>query len=131
MHSIRQNKMKHPLFRVEIKSTELTMMADSGSSISILDEQDYNKMKLRLSLEDTTVKIYLYNSNSQLPVRGKFKTRIKTTSGATSDEEIYVVEGSRGSLLSWCASQRLDLITATKTLRSLDASTEVDRLPEE
>ena len=73
----------------------------------------------------------LYNSNSQLLVRGKFKTRIKTTSGATSDEEIYVVEGSRGSLLSWCASQRLDLITATKTLRSLDASTEVDRLPEE
>lgn len=57
MHSIRQNKMKHPLFRVEIKSTELTMMADSGSSISILDEQDYNKMKLRPSLEDTTVKI--------------------------------------------------------------------------
>ena len=131
VHSVKQNKMKHLLFRVEINGTEPTMMADSGSSISILDEQDYYKMKARPSLEDTNVKIYPYNSKSQLPVRGKVKTRIKTTIGATSDEEVYVVEGSSGSLLSWCASQRLDLITATKSLRSLDASTEVDRLAEE
>lgn len=95
VHNVRQDNAKHPLFNVEINASKITVMADSGSSINILDEQDYHRIQPRPILKDTNVNIYAYNAKSRLPVCGKFFAQIMTTRGAKSIEEMYGVKGSK------------------------------------
>ena len=111
IHSVHGNQAKHPLFKVKIGETWLTIMADSGSSINILDENDYKKLPSPPKLEDTSTRVYPYKSNKPLKMLGKFTTTITTTDGATSKELVYVPKGAGGSLLSWQASQNLKLIS--------------------
>ena len=116
IHSGNGEKAKHPLFKVNIRETWLTLMADSGSSINILDENDYKKLANRPELEDTSTRVYPYKSIKPLKMLGKFETTIATKDGATSQEAIYVAEGAGGSLLSWRASQKLGLIAIASPL---------------
>ena len=69
-------------------------MADSGSSISILDENDYRKLRNPPKLEDTAVSAYPYKSSKPLKILGKFRTNISTQDGAMSNEVVYVPEGA-------------------------------------
>ena len=111
IHSVHGNQAKHPLFKVKIGKTWLTIMADSGSSINILDDNDYKKLPSPPKLEDMSTRLYPYKSNKPLKMLGKFTTTITTTDGATSKELVYVPKGAGGSLLSWQASQNLKLIS--------------------
>ena len=78
IHSVHGNKAKHPLFKVKIGKTWLTIMADSGYSINILDENDYNK------LQSPTTRVYPCKSNKPLKMLAKFMTTITTTDRAIS-----------------------------------------------
>ena len=89
----------------------MAIMADFGSSINILDENDYKNLQSPPKLEDTSTRVYPYKSNKPLKMLGKFTTTITTTDGATSKELVYVPKGAGGSLLSWQASQNLKLIS--------------------
>ena len=91
-------------------------MADSGSSINILDENDYKKLQSPPKLEDTPTRMYLYKSNKPLKMLGTFMTTITTTDGATSKELVYVPKRAGGSLLSWQASQNLKLISTVNPM---------------
>jgi hypothetical protein len=85
-------------------------MADSGSSINILDEQHYNKLSPRPSLEQTRIKVYPYKTETPLPVLGQF-TSIVASETVNRTETFYVVKGTSGSLLSWRTSTDLKPIT--------------------
>ena len=84
IHSVHGNKAKHPLFKVKIGKTWLTIMADSGSSINILDENDYNKLQSPPKLEVTFTRVYPCKSNKPLKMLAKFMTTITTTDRAIS-----------------------------------------------
>ena len=111
-----ETKQNTSLFKVKIGETWLTIMADSGSSINILDENDCKKLQSPPKLEDTSIRMYPYKSNKALKMLGKFKTTIITTDGATSKELVNVPKGAGGSLLSWRASQNLKLISTVKPI---------------
>ena len=128
VHSLKQDNTKHTLFDVEINGTKMSVMADSGSSINILDEHDYQRIQPRPVLKSTHVDIFAYNSKSRLPVIGNFVAEIMTTRGVKAKEDIYVVKGSSGSLLSWSTSQKLRLITTTTPLKSVNTNGGVDSL---
>ena len=76
VHSVKQNDAKHPLFNVKVNGSRLTVMADSGSSINILDEQDYRRIQPCPTLKNISISVYAYNSKSRLPVFGKFVAEI-------------------------------------------------------
>ena len=78
VHNVQRDNRKHPFFEVKVGDTWLKIMADSGSSINILDECDFNKLKTQPTLESTNVRVYPYKSTTCLPVKGKFKSTIKT-----------------------------------------------------
>jgi hypothetical protein len=68
VNTMTTDQSKHPLFDVTIHGTPLTIMADSGSSINILDERDYDTLFPRPTLERTRTKvrrIIAYGSRSQ------------------------------------------------------------------
>ena len=98
-----------PLFSIKVHDTPVTVMADSGASINVLDENDYGKIPSKPELQSSNVKIYAYQSSQPLPVLGKFNTTLESETKKLSDK-VYVVKGSGGSLLSWRTSQLLNLL---------------------
>ena len=73
----------HPVFKVRVNDTWLDLLADSGSSINLLDCKSFNKLKPRPTLEPTDAKIYPYKSDDTLPILGKFTARVETTDTQT------------------------------------------------
>ncbi|PFX29727.1 Potassium channel subfamily T member 1 [Stylophora pistillata] len=91
-------------------------MADSGARINILDEKEYRRLPNRLNLEPSNVKIYGYQSKAPFRVLGKFTTALESETKKLSDR-LYVIIGSGGSLLSWRASQGLNLLQTVQQIR--------------
>lgn len=126
VNNVKSDRAKQPMFDVNIAGTPLTIMADSGSSINILDEQDYRKLTKQPSLEKTRVKVYPYQSDTPLPVLGKFTAPI-TSTRSTRNEIFHVVKGTSGSLLSWQTSMELDLLQVVQPIKAQEVPT-VDQL---
>ena len=73
------NSSKRPFFKVRINGTLVTVMADSGSSINILDEGDFEKLKQpRPELRATSTRVYPYESETPIQICvGSLKRRLK------------------------------------------------------
>ena len=126
VNNMKSDRSKQPLFNITIAGTPLTMMADSGSSINILDEQDYKKLSPLPSLEKTRVKIFPYQTQIPLPVLGRFNalTSSETTHRTAT---FYVVKGTSASLLSWRTSTDMNLLAVVRHIKQEEAPT-VDQL---
>ena len=123
-------KMKsQPMFQVIVHDTPLTIMADSGASVNVLDEKDYQSLTKPLTLQQTKVKIHAYKSSESLTVLEKFTTVLKFKSACVKDK-IYVVKGFGGSLQSWKTSQDLGLLKAVHHVQD-SSSTRVEELVKE
>ena len=114
-----------PLIKIKVHDTPVTIMADSGASINILDEKEYHKLPNRPSLEPSSVKIYGYQSKVPLRVLGKFSTTLESKTRKFNDR-LYVVEGSGGSLLSWKTSQELNLLQTVQQVTNLPSHPEAN-----
>lgn len=115
------------MFNVSILGTPLTIMADSGAGINIIDERDFRKLHASPKLEETKVRIYAYQTRTPLPLLGKFTAPI-TSGNTTCNDTFYVVKGTSGSLLSWRTSTELKLLKivtaiAEKTVPTVDQLT--------
>lgn len=89
-----------PLFKIKVHDMPVTIMADSGASINILDEKEYRRLPNCLKREPSSVKIYGYQSKVPLSVLGKFSTTLESETKKLR-AKFFVVKGSSGSLLSW------------------------------
>ena len=114
-----------PFFKIKVHGTPVTIMADSGASINILDEKEYRRLPNRPNLEPSSVKIYGYQSKVPLRVLGKFTTALESETKKLSDK-LYVVEGSGGSLLSWRTSQGLNLLQTVQQIGDQPSKTETN-----
>ena len=131
LHSIGNNRNKHAMFKVRVNDTWLGLLADPGSSINLLVSKNSNKIKPRPTLELTNAKIYSYKLDDTLPVLGKFKARVETTNTQTIEATFYVTEGTDVSILSWCASDDLELIKIARPLITPTSDDRVDKLVQE
>ena len=118
-----------PMFQVIVHDTPFTIMADSGASVNVLDEKDYQSFTKPPTLQQTKVKIRAYKSSESLTVLGKFTTVLKFKSTCVKDK-IYAVKGSSCSLLSWKTSQDLGLLKAVHHVHD-SSSTRVEELAKE
>ena len=98
-----------PLFKIKVHDMPVTIVADSGASINILDEKEYRRLPNCPKLEPSSVKIYGHQSKVPLGVLGKFSTTLESETKKLH-AKFYVVKGSSGSLLSWKTSQDLSLL---------------------
>ena len=128
LYSIGNNHNKYPMFKVRVNDTWLDLLADSGSSINLLDCKSFNKLEPRHTLEPTNAKIYPYKSDDTLPILGKFTARFETTDTQTIEATFYVTEGTGGSILSWCTSEALELIKVARPLITPTSDDRVDQL---
>ena len=102
-----------PIFKIKMHGTPVTIMADSGASINILNEKEHHRLPNRPKLEPSNVKIYGYQSKVTLRVLGKLTTL--ESEGKKLSDKLCVVEGSGRSLLSLKISQGLSLLQRFST----------------
>ena len=108
-----------PMFDVTIGNTSICVMADSGATVNIINEQDYLKMKPRTVLLSCTTRLYPYMSSKPLELCGKFQSDV-TNKQDTCSGTFYVAKGPSRSLLSWKTSQRLKLIQVTNAVEETE-----------
>ena len=104
-----------PIFQVTIMNTPIRIMADSGATVNILGKRDFDGLKSKPQLVETSAKVYPYMSDKPLTLCGKFRATV-TSGSCSSVETFYVAKGSSSSILSWTISQALDLIKAVSTV---------------
>ena len=114
-----------PFFKIKVHGTPVTIMADSGASINILDETEYGRLPNRPNLEPSNVKIYGYQSKVPLRVLGIFTTALESETKKLSDK-LCVVEGCGTSLLSWRTSQGLNLLQTVQQIGYQPSKTETN-----
>jgi hypothetical protein len=115
------NQLSKPIFEVKIGNTPIRIMADSGATVNILSEQDFNSIVRKPQISETKTKVYPYMSEKPLNLCGKFEAEVSSKLGS-SEETFYVAKGSSNSILSWSTSQKLNLIKAVSVINQLDPS---------
>ena len=109
------------IFKVQIGNTPIRIMADSGATVNILSEQDFNCLVSKPQISETKTKVYPYMSENPLSLCGKFEAKVSSKLGS-SEEIFYVAKGSSNSILSWSTSQKLNLIKAVSVINQPDPS---------
>ena len=124
--------MKQPkflkLFVVETRTILFT--ADSGASVKVMDERDYNRLEQKPKLVPTSVRILPYGGHVPIPVQGTFTDTVRNGSYSTTATN-FVVTGSCGLLFGWNTSTNLRFKNIVKALTSQHCSSSVDGVIEE
>ena len=106
-----------PTFVVTLDGVPIKLTADSGASVNILDEKDFDKLQPNQRLSPTTTKIMSYHGSTPLPVLGKLTLLVEHDSNQAYTD-FYVIAGSSGSLLSWETSTQLHLINVVQHVQA-------------
>ncbi|XP_014679578.1 PREDICTED: uncharacterized protein LOC106819462 [Priapulus caudatus] len=98
-----------------IGNTKTMVMADSGATVNILNQEDYLPLHHRPQLAPSKSHLFPYMSDKPLVIQGKFEAEIRSDQ-CTSKETFYIVSGPSGSLLSWKTTQKLRLIKVANAI---------------
>ena len=78
---------------IEANGTSMKMRVDSGCKKTLIPEKDFRKLANTTRLFKSKVKLRPYGTKDLLKVKGRAKIELTTTSGATSEQLVYVIEG--------------------------------------
>lgn len=108
---------KQPKTTVIINGLYTEFLIDTGSSINVIDEGTFSKLKDTPQLKKSDTKVFTYGSNSNLDMKGKFEGTIETNSRITT-ATVYVVKGNYGNLLGYKTLVDLQVIPCISSLSS-------------
>ena len=112
------------MIEVEANGTSLKMRVDSGCKKTLIPEKDFRKIAHTTRLYRSKVKLRPYGTKELLKVKGRAKIDLTTHSGATSEQLVYVIEGSHTEpLLGLEASLELGVIEIHPEGRKSDNDT--------
>lgn len=103
---------KGVVITARINNTDVKLTLDSGATTNILDNASFKRIRKNddsIRLQPTSIKIYPYNSQVPLPIRGKFEAKFRNGT-TTTTATFYVVEGNSGSLLGYQTATELGLL---------------------
>ena len=96
-------------YQIEINNTKTNVIIDSGSTINIIDKTAYENISPKPQLLSTKTRIFPYQSQQPLSIKGVFHADI-TANNITVQDKIYVVNGNYGSLLGKTTAEKLDVL---------------------
>lgn len=79
-----QDKAGHKRTQIKIVDTVIHVIVDSGATVNILDDVSYEELKASCELQPSAAKIYPYGSSTALPLRGKFKAAVHSTTSTVN-----------------------------------------------
>lgn len=125
-------KIKQPRTHVSINGQRCKLLVDTGSSINVLSETLFSKMKMKPKLSKPDTHAYAYGQKQKLPIKGKFTGTVETPKKIAT-ATFYVIEGKNDSLLSYETSVDLGIVPEIKSVTSNNeqCSTRVENLVKE
>ena len=75
----------------------------------MIDPSTYDRIKGKVRLQKSAMKIFAYGTDNPLPLKGRFQAEIESKNKYTVSQ-IYVIQGTSGNLLSAKTAQELSLI---------------------
>ena len=104
-----------PHFNVKVNGTQFRFLADSGSTINVLSQEDFNSILPKPVLRSTNRTIRVYGVQSSIPVVGIFCADV--TDGQNSIKtELCVVAGKERPVFGWDACKKLKLLDSVNPL---------------
>ena len=103
-----------PCTRKEAVSEQITFLADSGVTKTLLVQNEWQKLREfnpTARLQETAVRFRPYGTNVRLNTVGKAKVTLKSATGKKIKTTVYVVTGPRESLLGRLDAERLGILT--------------------
>ncbi|XP_053389269.1 uncharacterized protein K02A2.6-like [Mercenaria mercenaria] len=97
-----------PNLTIQINGQSVKALIDTGSSINVIDERTYSKLKNKVTLSKVDTKVYAYGAN-KVDLLGKFQATIETKHKITT-APVYVAKGKSCNLLSYLTSVDLQVI---------------------
>ncbi len=114
-----------PRTRVNLRGRQVDFVVDTGSSLNIIDIEEYNKLDERPALNAPICNAYGFNSKKPINFLGRFKTRLEKN-GHHTDTEVHVLKyvSSSPNLMSYATASALGLIKIVSSIEldSLKAS---------
>ncbi|XP_042148851.1 uncharacterized protein LOC121047922 [Ixodes scapularis] len=105
-----------PEVHLQVNNTPITFLIDTGASVSVIGTSTLNKLGALTKLQQAGTRIYAYGSDAPLPIIGKLSVTLKYRDSDTT-EDMFVIEGTVKSLLSFAAANRLGLIQITYAIQ--------------
>ncbi|KAL1447852.1 hypothetical protein WDU94_005574 [Cyamophila willieti] len=109
VRNVRTVKTSLPTVSVNLCGSTVEFCIDTGSSVNIIDESTYRRLKRRVELQHTDCKLFPYQSEQNLEVVGKFNTHV-TFKNESVLAEIFVVQNRGQALMSSETATGLGLI---------------------
>ena len=91
-----------------MEDTIVNIIIDSGSTLNIIDETTYWKLRTMPKLQNSTDKISTYSGPAPLQLKGTFNATVKAFERETK-AKIYVTEGSNGAILGQETAEKLNI----------------------
>ena len=112
LFTLTTKKNKSPAVEVKINNCPVQMILDTGASTNIVDQATYNKLaaKGKIRLQKSDASLFAYNMDTPLKTLGKFTATFESKHKVTVDD-IHVISGNAGCLLSYKTASDLMLIT--------------------
>ena len=107
--STNKEDMKRNTHSVLINGSPIDMFIDSGTTVEILDEDDFKQLKEKPVLRQIKVRIFPYQSQVPLTIYRVFSGTAMAC-GNSHSSKFYVAKGKHGSLLSRTTAEALDLL---------------------
>lgn len=108
----KHNEENLPTVEARLGKSNIEFQIDTGSSANIISQQTYENLKEKIPLEESSVKLFPYQSKQHLPVRGTITTPIRHGDMETL-AKIYVITGQGESIISYKTAKQLKLIELT------------------
>ena len=120
-----------PRATVFLDNRPLTMTVDTGSSINVLRESDYQQLTRLPTLHRTNIRLFSFGSTDPLPMLGKFRSSVSVVDDDSRqiDAQFYVVAGDSytTSLLSFNTAVDIGLVTMHASVHNVAPSTSSNR----
>lgn len=120
--ALSSDRNKMPKIAVEIESTFVFALVDSGAQVNLIDTTSFNALKVKPQLEPCNSKLYAYQSEQPIPILGQFVTEVRAN-GHKALAKFKVVEGKAGNLLSFDTARDLDLFNTEVFRKKNEIST--------
>ena len=109
--AVRSGKQS-PHATVNIHGIPVSITVDSGAGANVLDVATYHKIANIAPVKPTSMKLYPYGSNKELPLRRQISA-VVTSKAVETPATFYISDVGNSSLLSYDTARELKLIKVT------------------
>ena len=128
MKQINSITKSQPKLIVKINGFPIRMLVDSGSSINVIDEPTFDKIKQKVALRRADTRVFAYGSSKTLQIVGKFEATIENKT-KIDVADIYVIKGNYGFLLGYETCVQLAIINKIATVTEDKIETLCNKFP--